>query len=86
MSADESFDHEPGCGEVYTHLFEYLDSEMTDDDAVRMRHHIETCSPCLAELSIEELIRQVVRRSCAERAPEGLRLRVLAQARSIEIG
>jgi len=85
MSADESFEHEPGCSEVYAHLLEYLDSEMTEADATRMRHHLETCSPCLAELSVEEIVRQVVRRSCTERAPEGLRLKVLAQVRSISV-
>jgi len=80
MSTDER-----GCGEVYEHLLAYLDSEMTEADAVRMRAHLETCDPCLAELSLEEIIRRVVRRSCTERAPERLRLQIVAQVRSRRI-
>jgi mycothiol system anti-sigma-R factor len=44
-----------------------------------MRDHLAECSPCLAELSAEELIKALVRRSCIERAPEALRLRIFAR-------
>jgi len=73
---------EPGseaCQNVANHIYEYLDSEMTQADADRMRAHVAECSPCLAELSIDELIRQALKRSCAERAPEHLRARIVAQ-------
>ena len=76
--------HEPAEGEsdcqhILTHLYEYLDSEMTPDDEHRMRAHVAHCSPCLAELSLEELVKKLVRRSCSEQAPEELRLRIRAQ-------
>lgn len=76
--------HEPAEGEsdcehVLTHLYEYLDSEMTPADEHRMRAHVAHCSPCLAELSLEELVKKLVRRSCSEQAPEELRLRIRAQ-------
>jgi anti-sigma factor (TIGR02949 family) len=76
--------HEPAHGEsecdhALSHLYEYLDSEMTPEDEQRMRAHVAHCSPCLAELSTEELVKQLVRRSCAERAPAGLRLRIHEQ-------
>ncbi len=61
------------------HLNEFLDSEMTPEDEQRMRAHVAHCSPCLAELSIEELVKQLVRRSCSERAPDTLRVRIHAQ-------
>nr|WP_100348353.1 mycothiol system anti-sigma-R factor [Luteimicrobium subarcticum] len=67
------------CDHVVGHLYEYLDSEMTPEDAERMRAHLAHCSPCLAELGLDELVRQVLRRSCADKAPEGLRARVRAQ-------
>ncbi|MGC5167809.1 mycothiol system anti-sigma-R factor [Luteimicrobium sp. DT211] len=67
------------CDHVVGHLWEYLDSEMTEDDAVRMRAHLAHCSPCLAELGLDELVRQLLRRSCADRAPATLRARLYAQ-------
>jgi anti-sigma factor (TIGR02949 family) len=70
---------ESECEHALTHLYEYLDSEMTADDELRMRAHVAHCSPCLAELSIEELVKQLVRRSCHEKAPAGLRERIHTQ-------
>jgi anti-sigma factor (TIGR02949 family) len=91
--ADEPIQHEsilhrpiphevPGaadCGHVLDHLNEYLDSQMTEADERRMRDHLAHCAPCLAELSAEELVRELVRRSCVERAPEELRVRIFAR-------
>ena len=76
--------HEPAQGEsecehALNHLYEYLDSEMTPEDELRMRAHVAHCSPCLAELSTEELVKRLVRRSCVERAPERLRVRIHEQ-------
>lgn len=67
------------CEHVLKHLYEYLDSEMTPGDEERMRAHVAHCSPCLAELSVEDLVKQLVRRSCTERAPETLRVRIYQQ-------
>jgi anti-sigma factor (TIGR02949 family) len=70
---------ESECEHALAHLYEYLDSEMTPDDEQRMRAHVAHCSPCLAELSVEELVKRLVRRSCVERAPETLRVRIHEQ-------
>ncbi len=67
------------CDNVAAHIFEYLDSEMTEQDATDMRNHVAECMPCLAELSIDEMIKRVLKRSCAEQAPENLRVRIRAQ-------
>ncbi|QAY63302.1 mycothiol system anti-sigma-R factor [Xylanimonas allomyrinae] len=67
------------CEHVLIHISEYLDSEMTPEDEQRMRAHLAHCSPCLAELSAEEIIKNLVRRTCTERAPEALRARIHAQ-------
>lgn len=69
------------CDHALQHLYEYLDSEMTPEDEALMRAHVAHCSPCLAELSVEDLVKQLVKRSCAERAPETLRLRIREQIR-----
>ncbi len=70
---------ESECEHALVHLNEYLDSEMTPADEQRMRDHLAHCAPCLAELSAEELVKQLVKRSCVERAPEALRLRIHTQ-------
>jgi anti-sigma factor (TIGR02949 family) len=67
------------CDDVIEHLFEYLDSEMTTDDAEKMRVHVAECSPCLAELGIDEMVKRLLRRSCTEQAPEYLRTRIHEQ-------
>lgn len=67
------------CDDVMRHLFEYLDSEMTEADARVMRDHVAECSPCLAELSIDEMVKRLLRRSCTEQAPEYLRVRIRTQ-------
>ncbi|MDO8144189.1 MULTISPECIES: mycothiol system anti-sigma-R factor [Isoptericola] len=85
MSGDVTpIPHEPAEGEsecehALHHLYEYLDSEMTEADEDRMRAHVAHCSPCLAELSVEELVKKLVKRSCAEQAPATLRLRIHEQ-------
>lgn len=72
-------DGESDCEHALGHLYEFLDSEMTSDDEARMRAHMAHCAPCVAELSAEELVKSLVRRSCSEQAPESLRLRIRAQ-------
>lgn len=73
-----------GCDHVYEHLFVYLDSEMTEADSEAVRSHIATCNPCLAELSAEEMVRSLLRRSCVEQAPQHLRAKVLARLATVE--
>lgn len=82
--ADEALDSEK-CQAVAAHIYEYLDSEMTEHDAAVMRKHVTDCSPCLAELSIDELIKKALKRSCAEQAPTQLRDRIRAQYSSTTI-
>lgn len=70
---------ESECEHALVHLYEYLDSEMTAEDERRMRAHLAHCTPCLAELSAEEIVKKLVRRSCAEQAPHTLRVRIRTQ-------
>jgi anti-sigma factor (TIGR02949 family) len=67
------------CEEALDRLEEYLDSEMGDLDADRLREHLAECSSCLDEAELERRYRALLRRSCCEVAPETLRLRVRAE-------
>ena len=67
------------CEEALEHLYEYLDAEMSEVQLDRLRAHIEECTTCLDEVSRERELRIVLKRSCAEVAPDALRMRVRTQ-------
>lgn len=67
------------CGELRERLFEFLDHELADSDEARLRRHVATCPECTAAADAEEHIRTLLKRSCAEQAPQGLRARVVSQ-------
>jgi len=67
------------CEEVIGHVEEYLSSPMSADDARDLRHNVAGTLPGLADLEVEEIIRVIMKRSCCERAPETLRVRVRTQ-------
>ncbi|MDP9222112.1 MAG: mycothiol system anti-sigma-R factor [Actinomycetota bacterium] len=72
-------EHETPCGEVLHRVFEYLDGEMAELDCAKIKAHLEECTGCLNEYHRDELLKTIVRRSCAcETAPEDLRSRILA--------
>ena len=33
------------CSEVLHRVYEYLDGEMTQDDTVKIKHHLDECGP-----------------------------------------
>jgi mycothiol system anti-sigma-R factor len=67
------------CDELLEHLFEFLDSELDDDQQARFRRHAEECRTCTEATDAEQHIRALVRRSCSEVAPSSLRMRVQSQ-------
>ncbi|MFH5824117.1 mycothiol system anti-sigma-R factor [Georgenia sp. AZ-5] len=67
------------CDELLENLMEFLDSELDEDLCTRYRQHAAQCPRCREASDAEQHIRQVVRRSCAEKAPSTLRLRVESQ-------
>ncbi|MDR1295269.1 MAG: mycothiol system anti-sigma-R factor [Bifidobacteriaceae bacterium] len=67
------------CREAMSHLYRYIDNEMTLDELERMRTHLEKCSECHYEMITAQDLRRLLRRSCIERAPNELRKRVAAK-------
>ena len=70
-----TMDDDP-CSAALRRLWTYLDKELTADDEDDLRDHLAGCPPCLAEYSIDVVLKDIVRRSCQEEAPEGLRVRI----------
>ncbi|MCL2454705.1 MAG: mycothiol system anti-sigma-R factor [Micrococcales bacterium] len=77
MTSDRPCDEE--CAEALAQLWAYLDSELEELDAVRVRRHLDDCSGCLGEYELEVVMKRVLRRGCVERAPQALRLRIREQ-------
>ncbi len=70
--------HQTQCQEVLLRVYEFLDSEMTDADTVKIRQHLDECAPCLREYGIEEEVKLLVKRSHpCDSPPVGLRERVI---------
>lgn len=65
------------CAEVRDHLFELLDREMADHEIGRLRSHADTCPDCTEAAEAEQHMREIIRRSCAEPAPDSLRAKVV---------
>jgi mycothiol system anti-sigma-R factor len=72
------------CSEVLHRVYEYLDGEMTVDDTVKIRHHLDECGPCLQEYDLDQALKALVKRSCAcEEAPTELRTQIMARITTI---
>jgi anti-sigma factor (TIGR02949 family) len=67
------------CTEALSKLFAFLDSELDEADADRIRVHLADCEPCLSEYDIEDHLKKLVRRSCVEAAPAWLHVRIRQQ-------
>jgi mycothiol system anti-sigma-R factor len=65
------------CRDCAKALNPYLDRELSDEDVVQVRSHLEACGSCLHVYRFEESLRRLVRVRCLEQgAPESLRARI----------
>jgi len=65
------------CRDCASALNPYLDRELSDDDVVQVRAHLEACGGCLHLFQFEESLRRLVRVRCQElSAPQSLRERI----------
>lgn len=78
--------HEIDCAAVIEQMYAYLDQEDTALELTQIRAHLEECAPCLHQFNVEEMLKKLVRRSCAcEAAPDHLRVRIITQITSLRI-
>ena len=65
------------CRDCARELNPYLDRELSDDDVVQVRDHLEACGGCQHLFQFEESLRRLVRVRCQEQgAPQSLRERI----------
>jgi mycothiol system anti-sigma-R factor len=77
--------HDTDCSEVLERVFFFIDNELPNADSSAIRQHLEECGPCLQKYDLERTVKTLVRRSCAEHAPEGLRDKVLLRIRQVQV-
>jgi mycothiol system anti-sigma-R factor len=65
------------CRDCLLALDSYIDRELSDEDIVQVRVHLDDCGGCLDLFKFEESVRRLVRIRCQEQsAPQTLRARV----------
>ena len=69
------------CTAFLEQIVYYLDNELAEDDVVEVRLHLDGCGPCHDAYDVQRAIKSLVARSCAERAPEELKAKVLYSIR-----
>ncbi len=77
--------HETPCSEVLEKVYLYLDGEAVEDDHDHIRIHLDECAPCLRKFGLEQAVKALVARSCAEQAPSELRERVMFRLQQVRI-
>lgn len=84
MGTDEA-DCGCDCTTAREKLYLFLDQEIDNASCAEIEKHIEDCSSCLTEYDVERIVKSLVNRSCAERAPEPLRDKVQFAIRQVEV-
>jgi len=67
------------CAQAIDQLFEFLDAEIDNERGDLIRVHLASCEQCLAEYDVVDHIKALVKRSCDERAPDELHVRIRTQ-------
>jgi len=65
------------CVEIQTRLEQFVDRELSTDEAAEVQAHLDRCPPCVRLYHFETGMRRLVRRACCESAPDSLRARIL---------
>ncbi|ATG51678.1 mycothiol system anti-sigma-R factor [Brachybacterium vulturis] len=66
-------------------LEEALDGELPEEMVQRMQRHTDDCPECAEEWEQVRRMKELVRRSCADRAPSELRERIAVQCRTVSV-
>jgi mycothiol system anti-sigma-R factor len=76
---DPAYD-EAECAAVIAEVWTLLDGECTAETRDKLRHHLEACPGCLRHYGVEERIKKLIAKKCSgEKAPAGLRARLMVE-------
>jgi mycothiol system anti-sigma-R factor len=82
-----SGDHElhRSCRDALERMDEFVDGEIPTAESDEIASHLADCPPCMRMFALEQLLKALVARSCADSAPPQLRARVVANLLSVRI-
>ncbi|TXR58125.1 mycothiol system anti-sigma-R factor [Quadrisphaera setariae] len=72
------------CDGVLARIYDAIDGEATSAELEEIHRHLEACPPCLEEYEVEAALKALVRRCCAEQAPEALRAKIVASITTVQ--
>jgi mycothiol system anti-sigma-R factor len=65
------------CQDCFKALNPFLDRELSDEDIVQVRQHLDACGGCLHVYQFQESLKRLVRVRCQEQvAPASLRAKI----------
>ena len=64
------------CQDAQGQLYQYIDSELDETTASRIRGHLDDCSGCMDSFEFERRLKVVIRRCLTEDMPESLEAKV----------
>lgn len=74
------------CGDALSRVYDYLDQEIDATSAQAIAGHLQSCAPCAEQYRLEQVVKALVHRTCCEeRAPEDLRVRIVARISEVRI-
>ena len=74
------------CRLVAEQIHAFLDGELDEVRADRLRLHIDVCEECLAEADFIDALKRLVRRSCSQSAaPAALRARIITHITTVSL-
>ncbi|WP_307816604.1 mycothiol system anti-sigma-R factor [Nocardioides limicola] len=73
------------CMEYLQQIVRLLDNELDASGCADVRRHLEECGPCRHAHDLERTVKQLVARSCAEKAPEDLRAKVMLEIHHVQL-
>ena len=65
------------CSSTLKHLYEFLDRELSPEQPRTIQAHLNACPECADVNDFELMVREKMRSSCAQQAPEQLKARLL---------
>lgn len=74
------------CDHVIAQLWEYIDGELTEDQAAQVQAHLESCNRCFPQYDFQRAYRIFLRRTAQQPIPPGLRRRVFETILAEEAG
>ena len=64
------------CDDAIGQLYQYLDAEVDEPTAARVKHHLDDCSGCFDSFDFERRLKLVIKDCLTEDMPEELEQKV----------